>query len=114
MSMGDIINQMESLAAHCESMIDKDDPESIWKEDVVALNAAVKKLEGEIGGENAADVIRQIMEKENVNQKELAERMGSVRQNISQMLNRGITNMRYDSFYKIAKTLGYEIVLRKK
>ena len=36
MSMGDIINQMESLAAHCESMIDKDDPESIWKEDVVS------------------------------------------------------------------------------
>ncbi len=113
MSMRDIISQMESLAAHCESMIDKDDPESIWKEDVVALNEAVKKLEGEIGGENAADVIRQIMEKENVNQKELAERMGCVRQNISQMLNRGITNMRYDSFYKIAKTLGYEIALRK-
>lgn len=114
MSMEEIIRQMENLTIHCESMIDKDDPESIWKEDVMALDAAVKKLDGEIGGENAAEVILQIMEKENVNQKELAERMGCVRQNVSQMLNRGTINMRYDSFYRMANALGYEITLRKK
>ena len=55
-----------------------------------------------------------IMEKEKVNQKELAERMGCVRQNVSQMLNRGTVNMRYDSFYRMAEALGYEIILRKK
>lgn len=71
-------------------------------------------LEGEFGGANAAEVILQIMEKENVNQTELAARMGCVRQNVSQMLNRGTVNMRYDSFFKLADTLGYEIILRKK
>ena len=114
MSMREIISQMESLASHCESMIDKDDPESIWKMDAEALNEAVRKLEGEFNGANAAEVILRIMEKEKVNQKKLAERMGCVRQNVSQMLNRGTVNMRYDSFYRMAEALGYEIILRKK
>ena len=114
MSMREIISQMESLASHCESMIDKDDPESIWKMDAEALNEAVRKLEGEFNGANAAEVILRIMEKEKVNQKELAERMGCVRQNVSQMLNRGTVNMRYDSFYRMAEALGYEIIVRKK
>ena len=114
MSMREIISQMESLASHCESMIDKDDPESIWKMDAEALNEVVRKLEGEFNGANAAEVILRIMEKEKVNQKELAERMGCVRQNVSQMLNRGTVNMRYDSFYRMAEALGYEIILRKK
>ena len=114
MSMREIISQMESLASHCESMIDKDDPESIWKMDAEALNEAVRKLEGEFNGANAAEVILRIMEKEKVNQKELAVRMGCVRQNVSQMLNRGTVNMRYDSFYRMAEALGYEIILRKK
>ena len=114
MSMREIISQLESLASHCESMIDKDDPESIWKMDAEALNEAVRKLEGEFNGANAAEVILRIMEKEKVNQKELAERMGCVRQNVSQMLNRGTVNMRYDSFYRMAEALGYEIILRKK
>ena len=114
MSMREIISQMESLASHCESMIDKDDPESIWKMDAEALNEAVRKLEGEFNGANAAEVILRIMEKEKVNQKELAERMGCVRQNVSQTLNRGTVNMRYDSFYRMVGALGYEIVLRKK
>lgn len=113
MPIEEIICRLESLAEHCGSMIDKDDPESVWKRDVAALNAAVKKLDGETGGKNAAEVILQIMEKENVNQKELAERMGCVRQNISQMLNRGTINMRYDSFCRMANALGYEIILRK-
>jgi Mn-dependent DtxR family transcriptional regulator len=73
-----------------------------------------EKLEGEFSGDNAANIIRRIMEKEDVKPKELAERMGCVRQNISQMLNRGTVNMRYDSFYRMAEALGYEIILRKK
>lgn len=113
MPIGEIISRLESLAEHCDSMIDKDDPESIWRVDTEALQEAVKKLKGELSGENAAVTIRQIMEREDVNQKALAEKMGCVRQNISQTLNRGTVNMRYDSFYRMAKALGYEIVLRK-
>lgn len=67
-----------------------------------------------ISGKNAAAVIMQIMEKENVKQKELAERMGCVRQNVSQMLTRGTVNMRYDSFHRMVEVLGYEVVVRKK
>ena len=113
MPIEEIISQLESLVEHCDSMIDEDDPESIWRVDTAALREAVKKLKSELSGENAAATIRQIMEREAVNQKELAEKMGCVRQNVSQTLNRGTVNMRYDSFYRMAKALGYEIVLRK-
>ena len=113
MPVEEIISQLESLAEHCDSMMDRDDPESIWSVDKEALQEAVKRLKGELSGENAAATIRQIMEKEDVNQKELAEKMGCVRQNVSQTLNRGTVNMRYDSFYRMAKALGYEIILRK-
>lgn len=112
-STKEVINQLENLAAHCQSMIEKDDPESIWRDDLEALNAAIGKLGEEFSGNNAAEIILQIMEKENVNQTELAARMGCVRQNVSQMLNRGTVNMRYDSLLKMAGALGYEIVLRK-
>ncbi len=113
MPIEEIISQLESLVEHCDSMIDEDDPESIWRVDTAALREAVKKLKSELSGENAAATIRQIMEREAVNQKELAEKIGCVRQNVSQTLNRGTVNMRYDSFYRMAKALGYEIVLRK-
>lgn len=114
MAMSEIIKQMESLAAHCSSMIEEDDPESIWKADVEALNKAVEKLENEYKGANAAEIIRTIMEKEEVTTTVLAEKMGCVRQNISQTLTRGNGNMRYDNFYKLADALGYEIILRRK
>ncbi len=113
MPIEEIISQLESLAEHCDSMIDKDDPESVWRVDTEALREAVKKLKGELSGENATATIRQIMEREDVSQKELAEKMGCVRQNVSQMLNRGTVSMRYDSFYRMAKALGYKIILRK-
>ena len=113
MPIGEIISRLESLAKHCDSMIDKDEPESIWRVDTEVLREAVKKLKGELSGENAAATIRQVMEREDVDQKELAEKMGCVRQNVSQALNRGTVNMRYDSFYRMVKALGYEIVLRK-
>lgn len=68
----------------------------------------------EIIGIEPADAIRQILEKENLNQQRLAEKMGITRQNVSQMLNRNVVSMRYDSFYKMVKTLGYEVFIRKK
>lgn len=69
---------------------------------------------GEYKGTGAADVIKEIMDAEQISQTELAEKMGCVRQNISQALNRGTVNMRYDSFYKMVNALGYEVVVRKK
>lgn len=42
MPIGEIIRQLESLAEHCGSMIDEDDPEDIWRVDTDALREAVK------------------------------------------------------------------------
>ena len=42
MAMSEIIKQLESLAEHCGSMIDKEEPEDIWKADVEALNQAIE------------------------------------------------------------------------
>lgn len=114
MEMSEIITQLEDLACHCSSMIDKEDPESIWKTDAEALNEAIRKLKGEHTGEDAAEIIRQILEKEGMNQKELAEKMGITRQNVSQMLNRNKVSMRFDGFSKMIQSLGYEIIVRKK
>lgn len=114
MSMSEIIKQMESLASHCSSMINPVELESIWREDVKALNMAVEKLDNEISGGSAAEIVRKVMEKENVNQIVLAERMGCVRQNVSDFLNRGKKSMRYDSFERMIVALGYEVIVRKK
>ena len=108
-----IIKQLESLAEHCESMIEKVDTESIWIEDSVALREASELFRREVTGDGAADLIKNAIEKEGINQKILAERTGITRQNVSQMLNRGKNCMRYDSFEKLTKALGYEVILRK-
>jgi predicted XRE-type DNA-binding protein len=63
---------------------------------------------------DAATLVKQLLEIENVSQKELADKMGCVRQNVSQSLNRGSSNMRYDTFKRMVDTLGYEVVVRKK
>lgn len=39
-----IIEHLESLQGHCQSMIDREDPESIWRGDVEALTEAIKAL----------------------------------------------------------------------
>lgn len=111
-SLAESISQLESLAEYCGSMINNDE-KNIWIFYEDALWYAVKKLKGELSGSNAAEVIRYIMDKEDVKPKELVERMGCTRQNISQMLNRGKGDMRYRSFYEMTKALGYEIVIRK-
>lgn len=114
MTMKEVIEQLENLAIHCDSMVDKEDPECIWKSDVEALNEAVEKLKSECSGTEAAEIIRRLLEKEGLNQKELAEKMGIARQNVSQMLNRNKASMRFDGFSKMVKALGYEIIVRKK
>lgn len=113
MTISEIILQLENLSDHCSSMVDKDEPEDIWTYDAEALKAAVSKLGNEVTGENAADIIRNILSREKLNQQDLADKMGSVRQNVSQMLTRTSKGMRYDSFEKMVKALGYEIIVRK-
>lgn len=67
----------------------------------------------EFKGTGAADLIREIMKEEGISQTELSERMGCVRQNVSQLLNRNEKSMRYDSFEKVVSALGYEIIVKK-
>lgn len=68
----------------------------------------------EIIGTDPAEMIREVLKVENLSQKDLADKMGIARQNVSQMLNRSRVSIRFDSFQKMADALGYEIVLRKK
>lgn len=63
---------------------------------------------------NPAEMIREVLEVENLSQKDLADKMGIARQNVSQALNRNRVSIRFDSFRKMADALGYEIILRKK
>ena len=64
-------------------------------------------------GTTAEETIRWILEEEKMTQQDLADRMGTSRQNVSQLLNRNAKSMRYDSFAKTVSALGYEIVLKK-
>lgn len=114
MSMQEIIEQMESLAQHCDNMIDKGEPDSIWKNDAEALRVAVDMLEKEMICSDPIEAIKGILREENITQQELAGRIGTLRQNVSQTLNRGSGDgIRYGSFSKMVKALGYEVVLRK-
>lgn len=63
---------------------------------------------------NATDLIRELLEEEKLNQQQLADRMGVMRQSVSQMLNRGKGNIRLDNFEKMLRVLGYELEVVKK
>lgn len=67
-----------------------------------------------VSGKNAAEVIRGIIENDNVKSKDIAQKLGVTRQSVSQTLNRGKGNMSYESFYRMVTALGYEIVLKEK
>lgn len=108
-----VIEQLKSLADHCGSMIDKDDPDNIWRKDHEALDQVINALESEVVGEGATGFIQNAINAEGINQRILADRMGKMRQNINQMMKRGKNSMRYDNFEKLAEALGYEVVLRK-
>lgn len=68
----------------------------------------------EITGTDPVKIVRSILEQEELNQQELADKMGVARQNVSQALNRNRISMRFDNFEKMVSALGYEIVARKK
>lgn len=42
-----MILQLEELKDHCESMIDKDDPNDTWLRDKIALSIAIRILKKE-------------------------------------------------------------------
>lgn len=63
---------------------------------------------------NAVELIRELLEEEKLNQQQLADRMGIMRQSVSQMLNRGKGNIRLDNFEKMLTALGYELEVVKK
>lgn len=44
-TLREILEQMKSLQAHCEDMVDKEDPDSIWRSDVEALGSVIGILE---------------------------------------------------------------------
>lgn len=50
-----VIERLESLRDHCQSMIDKEDPESIWRGDVEALTAAIEALSLDINKNQKGD-----------------------------------------------------------
>ena len=64
-------------------------------------------------GEDAAEAINRLLEREGVTKTELAKRLGTNRQNVSQMLTRN-KGLKYESFRNMAAALGYEIFLSKK
>lgn len=108
-----MIKQLEGLAEHCKTMIDKKDPDCIWKGDAEALKMALEKFSTECEEDDAQSIIRAILDKEELNQQQLADKVGTIRQNISQMLTRG-RDVRFLSFQKMVEALGYEVICRKK
>lgn len=71
-------------------------------------------MKEEIKVKTATETVRELLEKENMNQQQLADKMGVPRQTVSQSINRNAHGMRVDSFKKMVQALGYEIIVRKK
>lgn len=111
MKKEEIVIQLEKLASHCNNM--DNDKKSIWRKDAEALEAAITLLKEEVYAGKPTDTIKHLMEKDNLNQQKLADRMGTSRQNVNQMLNRGKSDMKYSNFKKVMSELGYEVILRK-
>lgn len=112
MKVEKIVSQLEDLKVHCEDMA-KDNNE-VWKNDVEAIQGAIEILSSGQEVKEAQETIRKLLEKENMNQQQLADKMGIARQNVSQSINRNAHGMRVDSFKKMVHALGYEVVVRKK
>lgn len=106
-----MIEHLESLVEYCKNMIYENEPGNTWEGDMEALKLAIEKFTSECDGNDAQEIIRNILVKEGMTQQQLADKAGMVRQNISQMLTRG-SSMRFSSFKTMAEVLGYEIVCR--
>ena len=47
MAREEMLSQLESIREHCKSMIPQDEPESVWRRDVEALDMAISALRHE-------------------------------------------------------------------
>lgn len=65
----------------------------------------------EIRGEDAAEIINKMMEKEGMTQIQLAQKMGITRQRVSRLIS---GNMRYENFVRIVKAAGYDVKIEKR
>lgn len=71
-------------------------------------------IKKEVSCSDPIETIKSILREEKITQQELANKMGTARQNVSQSLNRGTgEGIRYGSFSKMVTALGYEVILRK-
>ena len=64
--------------------------------------------------EDPAGAIRQAMKNENLNQTNVAEKIGASRQSVQQSLSRKSKNMRAQTRVKIAGAIGYDVTLVKR
>lgn len=64
----------------------------------------------EIRGEDAAEIINKMMEKEGMTQIQLAQKMGITRQRVSRLIS---GNMRYENFARIVNAAGYDVKIEK-
>lgn len=64
--------------------------------------------------EDPAGAIRQAMKNENLNQTNVAEKIGASRQSVQQSLSRKSKNMRAQTMVKIAGAIGYDVTLVKR
>lgn len=71
-------------------------------------------MENEVKLKTATETVRELLDRERMNQQQLADKMGVPRQTVSQSINRNAHGMRVDSFKKMVQALGYEVIIRKK
>ena len=107
-----LIKHLQELAEYCEKM-KKVDSGNIWHDGSEALQIVVKELSTECDGDDTADILREILLSEGLTQQQLADKTGTSRQNISQMLTR-VSSMKFSNFRKVLDVLGYEAIVRKK
>lgn len=115
MAMKEVIAQLRDLALNQGDFVRKDDSDTdIFNKDAAALNIAADELESRdcfSGG--YVDILKNVMELEGVNQTELASRLGVSRQTVNGMLTRNSYGIRFDSFDKALRVMGYEPSARK-
>lgn len=67
-----------------------------------------------IVGEDPSGAIRKIMDEENLNQSQVADKIGKTRQSVQQSLSRKSRNMRVQTMVRIAGAIGYNVAFVKK
>lgn len=115
MGMNEVIAQLRDLAINQSDFVRANDSDTeIFSRDVTALNVAADELESieNLSG-GYVDILKKVMVRENVSQTELASRMGVSRQTVNGMFTRNSYGIRYDSFDRALRAMGYEPSAKK-